>query len=71
MCGRTRTAGRFTVERKTIGKRIARNSRIIRQKLRQGMHDAVPRTGKWLRSVVEGDFNYHAVPGNGKRLPAS
>jgi hypothetical protein len=42
----------------------------IRQKLRQRRHDAVPETGKWLRSVVQGYFNYHAVPGNGKRLLA-
>jgi hypothetical protein len=42
----------------------------IRQKLRLRMHDAVPETGKWLRSVVQGYFNYHAVPGNGKRLQA-
>jgi hypothetical protein len=34
------------------------------------MHDAVPKTGKWLRSVVQGYFNYHAIPGNGKRLQA-
>ena len=40
----------------------------IRQKLRQRMHDAVPETGKWLRSVVQGYFSYHAVPGSGKRL---
>jgi len=32
--------------------------------------DAIPETGKWLRSVVQGYFNYHAVPGNGKRLLA-
>jgi hypothetical protein len=24
----------------------------------------VPEVGKWLRSVVQGYFNYHAVPGN-------
>ena len=24
--------------------------------------------GKWLRRVVQGYFNYHAVPGNLKRL---
>jgi hypothetical protein len=42
----------------------------IRQKLRQRMHDAIPKTGKWLRSVVQGYFNYHAVPGNGQRLQA-
>ena len=28
------------------------------------MHDPVAQTGKWLKSVVQGYFNYHAVPGN-------
>jgi len=70
MCGKTRTAGRFTVRRKTIGKRMRAKLQEIRQKLRLRMHDAVPETGKWLRSVVQGYFNYHAVPGNGKRLQA-
>ena len=28
------------------------------------MHDAVVEVGGWLRSVVRGWFNYHAVPGN-------
>jgi hypothetical protein len=28
------------------------------------MHDPVAQTGAWLRSVVQGYFNYHAVPGN-------
>ena len=70
MCGKTRTAGRFTVKRKTIGKRMRAKLQEVRQKLRQRMHDAVPETGKWLRSVVQGYFNYHAVPGNGKRLQA-
>jgi group II intron reverse transcriptase/maturase len=70
MCGRTRTAGRFTVKRKTIGKRMRAKLQEIRQQLRQRMHDAVPETGKWLRSVVQGYFNYHAVPGNGDRMQA-
>ena len=70
MGGRTRTAGRFTVKRKTIGKRMRAKLQEIRQKLRQRMHDAIPKTGKWLRSVVQGYFNYHAVPGNGQRLQA-
>ncbi len=30
----------------------------------QRMHEPVAQTGKWLRSVVQGYFNYHAVPGN-------
>ena len=28
------------------------------------MHDTVIEVGRWLRSVVRGWFNYHAVPGN-------
>ncbi len=28
------------------------------------MHDPVPEQGEWLRSVVQGHFNYYAVPGN-------
>ena len=34
------------------------------------MHDAVVEVGRWLGSVVRGWFNYHAVPGNYKRLNA-
>ncbi len=36
----------------------------IKQQLRQRMHESVPQTGKWLRSIVQGYFNYHAIPGN-------
>ena len=32
------------------------------------MHEPIKDTGKWLRSVVQGYFNYHAVPGNFPRL---
>jgi len=38
--------------------------RQVQQQLRQRMHDPVPQTGNWLKSVVQGYFNYHAVPGN-------
>ena len=69
-CGRTRTAKRFTVKRKTVGKRMRAKLQEIRQQLRKRMHDPIPETGKWLRSVVQGYFNYHAVPGNGNRLLA-
>jgi hypothetical protein len=34
------------------------------------MHDPVVRTGAWLRSIVQGYFNYHAVPGNTDSLSA-
>ena len=28
------------------------------------MHDPVPQTGRWLKSIVQGYFTYYAVPGN-------
>jgi len=56
--------GRFTVRRKSIRKRMRAKLRQIKQQLRERMHDPVPQTGKWLKSVVQGHFNYYAVPGN-------
>jgi group II intron reverse transcriptase/maturase len=56
--------GRFMVRRKTIRKRMRGKLRKLGQQLRERMHDPVPQTGKWLRSVVQGYFNYYAVPGN-------
>jgi group II intron reverse transcriptase/maturase len=56
--------GLYTVRRMTIRKRMRKKLQEIKQQLRKRMHDAVPQTGKWLRSVVQGYFNYYAVPGN-------
>ena len=56
--------GQFTVKRQTIAKRLRGKLRELKQQLRVRRHDAIPQTGKWLRSVVQGYFNYHAVPGN-------
>jgi RNA-directed DNA polymerase len=40
------------------------------QKVRKRMHEKVTATGKWLKSVVLGYFNYHAVPANMRVLRA-
>jgi len=32
------------------------------------MHQPIPEQGKWLKQVVTGYFNYHAVPTNGPAL---
>jgi len=60
--------GHFTVKRRTIRKRMRSKLRQIKQQLRERMHDPVPQTGEWLKSVVQGYFNYHAVPGNMESL---
>jgi RNA-directed DNA polymerase len=56
--------GRFTVRRKTIGRRMRAKVRELKQELRRRMHDPLPQTGGWLKSVVHGYFHYYAVPGN-------
>ena len=35
---------------------------MIKEELRQRMHQSIPVQGRWLRRVVGGYFNYHAVP---------
>ena len=62
--------GRYAVKRKTISKRMRAKLLEIKQQLRRRMHEPVAQTGQWLRSVVQGYFNYHAVPGNTDSLSA-
>jgi len=56
--------GNFVVKRKTIGKRMRAKLEEIKRQLLNRTHDPIVQTGKWLKSVVQGYFNYHAVPGN-------
>jgi RNA-directed DNA polymerase len=56
--------GTFIVRRRTIAKRLRAKLRELKPHLRQRRHEPVADTGKWLRSIVQGYFNYHAVPGN-------
>jgi hypothetical protein len=63
ICGKDRNGG-FAVKRHTISKRLRVKLAEIKQQLRLRMHDPVAQTGKWLKSVVQGYFNYHAIPGN-------
>jgi RNA-directed DNA polymerase len=68
ICGSIRKTGKFTVMRKTIGKRMAAKLKTIKAELRKRMHEPIRDTGEWLRAVVRGYFNYQAVPGNFPRL---
>ncbi|HEV2042416.1 MAG TPA: group II intron reverse transcriptase/maturase, partial [Casimicrobiaceae bacterium] len=68
ICGVTRTNGRFTVLRLTSSKRMRATLKALRQTLNRRKHEPIPVIGKWLRRVVQGYFNYHAVPGNSWRL---
>lgn len=70
ICGKSRKGGWFKVQRQTIKKRMCSKLQDIGQKLRKRMHEKVTDIGKWLKSVVMGYFNYHAVPGNMRALRA-
>jgi len=67
ICGKTKNV-KFALKRKTIAQRMAAKLKEIKQQLRTRMHDQTAQTGEWLQSVVQGYFNYHAVPGNLSRL---
>jgi RNA-directed DNA polymerase len=62
-CG-TSTRGLFTVWRRTAKKRMVAKLKQIKQTLRRRMHEPLNQTGTWLRSVLQGFYQYHAVPGN-------
>ncbi|MFB3105848.1 MAG: group II intron reverse transcriptase/maturase, partial [Pseudomonadales bacterium] len=68
-CDRTRN-GRFIVLRQTIAKRMRAKLAEIKCELRRRLHHSTPSVGRWLRSVVQGHFQYYAVPRNQRKLDA-
>lgn len=56
--------GRFEIRRITDSGRRRKKLQEIKQELRRRMHEPVERTGEWLRSVLQGYYQYHAIPGN-------
>jgi group II intron reverse transcriptase/maturase len=67
MCGKSRR-GKFLIHRKTRRDRMRAKLRTVKDALRRHMHQPIPLQGKWLRQVVRGYFNYHAVPTNYRAL---
>ena len=66
-CGET-GKGAFTIKRQSMAKRIRAKLLEIKTQLKRHMHRTVAEMGAWLRSVVRGWLNYHAIPGNSLRL---
>jgi group II intron reverse transcriptase/maturase len=67
ICSKSRR-GKFLLKRKTRRDRMRSKLQAIKQELRQRRHQPIPVQGKWLRQVVKGYFNYHAVPTNSRAL---
>ena len=69
ICGRSKR-GKFQIRRKSRRDRMRAKLQAVKQELRRRMHQPIPEQGKWLRQVVTGYFNYHAVPTNSRALSA-
>jgi group II intron reverse transcriptase/maturase len=68
-CG-TSPRGLFMVWRQTANKRMVAKLKQIKQTLRHRMHQPLRQIGAWLRSVLRGFYQYHAVPGNLRAMHA-
>ena len=68
-CDRTRK-GKYIVLRQTMRKRMQAKVREVKDELRKRLHDPTPAVGQWLRSVLQGHYQYYAVPRNHRRLNA-
>src|SRR6266568_3246252 len=67
-CGQRHKSGTFTVWRITAKKRMVAKLKAIKVELQRRMHDRIADVGAWLRKVVLGYYQYHAVPGNTTQL---
>lgn len=69
ICGRARN-GKFMLGRRTRRDRMRTKLREIKEELRRRWHQSISEQGQWLRRVVQGYFNYYAVPTNTPSLHA-
>jgi RNA-directed DNA polymerase len=69
ICSKSRK-GRFLITRKTRRDRMMAKLLELKAEMRRRMHWPIPEQGEWLKQVVGGFFNYHAVPTNSRALAA-
>jgi RNA-directed DNA polymerase len=67
-CGQRNSNGAFIVWRITAKRRMARKFKGIKAELKRRRHHRTTEVGSWLRKVVLGYYQYHAVPGNSTQL---
>src|SRR5213078_4415040 len=67
-CGQRNSNGAFIVWRITAKRRMAARLKAIKAELQRRRHHRTTEVGAWLRKVVLGYYQYHAVPGNSTQL---
>jgi RNA-directed DNA polymerase len=68
ICGKSLKGDRFLLLRRTMATRAHRIIEHIKAGLRLRWNDSIKVQGQWVKAVVQGVFNYYAVPTNGSRL---
>jgi group II intron reverse transcriptase/maturase len=61
--GQTRDK-KFTVQRKTIKKRLRAKVKEVKLELIKRRHEPIREVGKWLKQVLTGHYQYYGVVGN-------
>ena len=67
-CGQRISDKAFIVWRITAKKRMVAKLKAIKAELQRRKHHRTTAVGVWLRKVVLGYYQYHAVPGNSTQL---
>jgi group II intron reverse transcriptase/maturase len=67
-CGQRIRDGAFIVWRITAKKRMVAKLKAVKAELQRRKHERTATVGAWLRTVVLGYYQYHAVPGNTAQL---
>ena len=67
-CGQLTSSGAFNVWRVTAKKRMVAKLKAVKVELQRRKHHRTSEVGAWLRKVVLGYYQYHAVPGNSTQL---
>jgi group II intron reverse transcriptase/maturase len=67
MCATDRH-GRFKLKRVTSKKKMRSKLKSVKTEMRRRMHLPIPEQARWLARVLQGHYNYYAVPDNSEAL---
>jgi len=60
--------GGFKLKRVTSKKKMRSKLKSVKAEMRKRMHLPIPEQGRWLARVLEGHYNYYAVPDNSEAM---
>ncbi|MDE3133806.1 MAG: RNA-directed DNA polymerase, partial [Acidobacteriota bacterium] len=60
--------GHFKLKRVTSKKKMRAKLKSVKAEMRRRRHLPIPEQGRWLARVLQGHYNYYAVPDNSEAL---